>query len=53
MAALEDKGLLGKTLAKFGDVRKAKAAIEAVRGGEAVNDADAERPAGGTGQIHH
>ena len=42
MAALEDKGLLGKTLAKFGDVRKAKAAIESVRGGDNVNDPDAE-----------
>jgi ATP-dependent Clp protease ATP-binding subunit ClpB len=41
-AALEDSGLLGKTLAKFGDVNKAKAAIEAVRGGETVSDADAE-----------
>ena len=42
MAALEDKGLLGKTLAKFGDVGKAKAAIESVRGGDNVNDPDAE-----------
>jgi ATP-dependent Clp protease ATP-binding subunit ClpB len=41
-AALEDSGLLGKTLAKFGDINKAKVAIEAVRGGEAVTDADAE-----------
>ena len=41
-AALEDNGLLGKTLAKFGDTKKAKAAIEAVRGGEAVTDAAAE-----------
>jgi len=42
MAALEDKGLLGKTLAKFGVVGKAKAAIESVRGGDNVNDPDAE-----------
>ena len=42
MAALKDKGLLGKTLAKFGDVGKAKAAIESVRGGDNVNDPDAE-----------
>ena len=41
-AALEDSGLLGKTLARFGDTKKAKTAIEAVRGGEAVTDADAE-----------
>jgi len=43
LAALEDKNLLGKSLAKFGDVNKAKSAIESVRGGEQVNDADAER----------
>ena len=42
MAALEDKGLLGKTLAKYGDVAKAKAAIDSVRGGDNVNDPDAE-----------
>jgi ATP-dependent Clp protease ATP-binding subunit ClpB len=42
LAALEDKNLLGKSLAKFGDVNKAKSAIESVRGGEQVNDADAE-----------
>ena len=42
LAALDDKGALGKTLAKFGDVGKAKAAIESVRGGDQVNDPDAE-----------
>ena len=42
MAALEDKGLLGKTLAKYGDVAKVKAAIDSVRGGDNVNDPDAE-----------
>ena len=42
MVALEDIGLLGKTLAKFGDVTKAKTAIESVRGGDTINDPDAE-----------
>ena len=42
LAVLEDKSLLGKTLAKFGDSTKAKASIEAVRGGDTVNDPDAE-----------
>jgi ATP-dependent Clp protease ATP-binding subunit ClpB len=42
MAALEDKGIIGKTLAKFGDTGKAKTAIESVRGGDNVNDPDAE-----------
>ena len=42
MVALEDKGLLGKTLAKFGDISKAKTAIESVRGGDTINDPDAE-----------
>ena len=42
LAVLEDKSLLGKTLAKFGDSDKAKASIEAVRGGDTVNDPDAE-----------
>jgi len=42
LAALEDKNLLGKTLTKFGDPNKAKSAIESVRGGEQVSDADAE-----------
>lgn len=42
LAALEDKGMLGKTLAKFGDADKAKASIDAVRGGDNVNDPDAE-----------
>lgn len=42
MAALEDKGITGKTLAKFGDIGKAKNAIESVRGGDNVNDPDAE-----------
>ena len=42
VAALEDKGVMGKTLKKFGDVAKAKEAIEALRGGDTVNDPDAE-----------
>ena len=42
LAVLEDKSLLGKTLAKFGDSTKAKASIDAVRGGDTVNDPDAE-----------
>ena len=42
LAALEDNGMLGKTLAKFGDADKAKASIDAVRGGDNVNDPDAE-----------
>jgi len=42
MVALEDKGLLGKTLAKFGDISKAKTAIESVRGGDTITDPDAE-----------
>ena len=42
LAALEDKGLLGKTLAKYGDVTKAKAGIDSVRGGDNVNDPDSE-----------
>ncbi|MDG2501404.1 MAG: ATP-dependent chaperone ClpB [Porticoccaceae bacterium] len=42
MAALEDKGITGKTLAKFGDTAKAKTAIESIRGGDNVNDPDAE-----------
>lgn len=42
LTALEDKGMLGKTLAKFGDADKAKACIDAVRGGDNVNDPDAE-----------
>ena len=42
VAALEDKGALGKTLKKFGDIAKAKEAIESLRGGDTVNDPDAE-----------
>ena len=42
LAVLEDKSLLGKTLAKFGDSTKAIASIDAVRGGDTVNDPDAE-----------
>jgi len=42
VAALEDKGALGKTLKKFGDTAKAKEAIETLRGGDTVNDPDAE-----------
>lgn len=40
--ALEDTSMLGKTLAKFGDVTRAQGAIEQIRGGESVNDPDAE-----------
>ena len=42
VAALEDKGTVGKTLKKFGDINKAKEAIESLRGGDTVNDPDAE-----------
>jgi len=42
LAALEDKGSLGKALIKFGDITKAKAAIDSVRGGDQVTDPDAE-----------
>ena len=42
VAALEDKGTVGKTLKKFGDINKAKEAIETLRGGDTVNDPDAE-----------
>jgi len=42
LAAFEDKGGLGKTLAKFGDKAKFKAVVEQVRGGEAVTDPEAE-----------
>ncbi|CAI8353733.1 ATP-dependent chaperone ClpB [Porticoccaceae bacterium] len=42
LAVLEDKGLLGKTLAKYGDVTKAKAGIDSLRGGDNVNDPDSE-----------
>ena len=42
LAALEDRGSLGKILIKFGDITKAKAAIDSVRGGDQVTDPDAE-----------
>ncbi|TNE78965.1 MAG: AAA family ATPase, partial [Gammaproteobacteria bacterium] len=42
LAAFEDKGELGKTLAKFGDKAKLKAVVEKIRGGEAVTDPEAE-----------
>jgi ATP-dependent Clp protease ATP-binding subunit ClpB len=42
LAGLEDRGLLGKTLAKYGDTSKAKAAIDSVRGGDSVKHPDAE-----------
>ena len=42
LAALEDTGSLGKALIKFGDITKAKAAIDSVRGGDQVTDPDAE-----------
>ena len=37
MVAMEDTGLLGKLLAKFGDISKGKNAIESVRGGDTIN----------------
>ena len=40
---LADKTILGKTMARFGDREKALSAIESVRGGDAVTDADAEQ----------
>ena len=42
MVAMEDTGLLGKLLAKFGDISKGKNAIESVRGGDTIDDPDAE-----------
>ena len=42
MVAMEDTSLLGKTLAKFGDISKGKKAIESVRGGDTISDPDAE-----------
>jgi len=42
LAAFEDKGDLGKSLAKFGDKNKLKAVVEKIRGGEAVTDPEAE-----------
>ena len=39
---LEDSGQTGKILSKFGDPKKALAAIASVRGGDSVNDPDAE-----------
>jgi ATP-dependent Clp protease ATP-binding subunit ClpB len=42
MVAMEDTSLLGKTLAKFGDISKGKNAIESVRGGDTISDPDAE-----------
>ncbi|TNC79824.1 MAG: ATP-dependent chaperone ClpB [Oleiphilus sp.] len=43
MAALEEKGALGALLSKLGVTREAlEQAIESVRGGEAVNDQNAE-----------
>jgi ATP-dependent Clp protease ATP-binding subunit ClpB len=41
-AALEDEGPLGKTLSRFGDIKKAKEAIASVRGNGSVDHADAE-----------
>jgi len=42
LAALEDKGTVGKTLKKFGDIKKAVEAVESLRGGDTVDDPDAE-----------
>lgn len=42
LAAFEDKGDLGKALAKYGDKEKLQAVVEKIRGGEAVTDPDAE-----------
>jgi len=41
-AALEDEGPLGKTLSRFGDIKKAKEAIASVRGNGSVDHADVE-----------
>jgi ATP-dependent Clp protease ATP-binding subunit ClpB len=41
-AALEDEGPLGKTLSRFGDIKKAKEVIASVRGNGSVDRADAE-----------
>ena len=42
LAALDDKGAVGQTLKKFGDINKAKDAVESLRGGDTVDDPDAE-----------
>ncbi|MCL4122070.1 UNVERIFIED_CONTAM: hypothetical protein GTU68_010544 [Idotea baltica] len=42
LAAFEDKGDLGKALAKYGDQEKLLTVVEKIRGGEAVTDPDAE-----------
>jgi ATP-dependent Clp protease ATP-binding subunit ClpB len=42
LAALDDKGSVGQTLKKFGDINKAKDAVESLRGGDTVDDPDAE-----------
>jgi ATP-dependent Clp protease ATP-binding subunit ClpB len=42
VAALDDRAAVGKLLKKFGDIAKAKDAIESLRGGDTVNDPDAE-----------
>jgi ATP-dependent Clp protease ATP-binding subunit ClpB len=42
LAAFEDKGELGKALAKYGDRSKLQEVVEKIRGGEAVTDPDAE-----------
>ena len=39
---LQDSGQIGKMLGKFGDTKKALAGISSVRGGDSVNDPDAE-----------
>ena len=39
---LQDTGQIGKMLGKFGDTKKALAGISSVRGGDSVNDPDAE-----------
>ncbi len=42
LAALEDRSDLGKTLAKYGDIERAKAAVEALRNGHSADHPDAE-----------
>ena len=39
---LQDSGQIGKMLGKFGDTKKALTGISSVRGGDSVNDPDAE-----------
>ena len=42
LGALDDSGELGKILAKYGDIARAKAAVETLRDGDNVDNPDAE-----------